>query len=74
MLYGSKTNLQVGDLSINRLRYADDAMIRIRVAAVLVSTLKEGCKNNGLSLNASKKKVLVFERNKERTECKTNVR
>ena len=30
----------------------------------LVNTLKEGCVNNGISLNA------VFERNEERTECK----
>ena len=40
----------------------------------LVTTLKEGYENNGLSLNTSKTKVLVFERNEEKTKCKISVK
>ena len=36
----------------------------------LVTTLRE---NNELSLNARKRKVVVFERNKERMGCKINL-
>ena len=39
----------------------------------LVTTLKEGCENNGLSLNTNKTKVLVFERNEEITEFKVSI-
>ena len=39
----------------------------------LVTTLKEECENNGLSLNTNKTKVLVFERDQERTGCKISV-
>ena len=35
-----------------------------------VTNMKEGCENNDLSLNTSKTKVLVFERNEVRTVCK----
>ena len=38
------------------------------VSEALVTTLKGGCKNNGLSMNGSKTKILVFERYEERTE------
>ena len=38
-----------------------------------VTTLKEGSENNSLSLNANKTKVLIFERDEERTKCKISV-
>ena len=34
----------------------------------LVTALKEVCVNNGLSLNDSKTKILIFERNEEKVE------
>ena len=40
----------------------------------LVTTLKEGCENNGLSLNVNITMVLVYEINEERTECKISVK
>ena len=40
---------------------------------VLVTILKENCESNSLNLNENKTKVLVFERNEERTECKNSV-
>ena len=41
-------------------------MKEIKVA--LLTILIERCKNDGLSLNASEIKALVFERNEEKTE------
>ena len=38
-----------------------------------ITALKEECENNSLRMNANKTKVLVFERNEERTECKNSV-
>ena len=38
-----------------------------------MQALKEGCEDNALNLNANKTKVLAFERNKEKTECKITV-
>ena len=67
--------MKVGNLNVNGLLYADDAMLIASLECelrALVTTLEEGCENNdiGLSLNVSKTTVLVFERNEERTECK----
>ena len=39
----------------------------------LVTTLKEECEYNDLSLNVNKTRVLTFERDEERTECKISV-
>ena len=39
----------------------------------MVTTLKEGCEYNGLSLNVNKTKVLIFGRDEETTECKISV-
>ena len=67
--------MKVSDLNVNCL-YADDAAL---IASseyelqALVTTLKEGCKNNSLSLDASKMKVLVFEKHEERTDCNISV-
>ena len=59
---------------MNCLLYADDAVLigssECELQA-LVTTLKEGCENNGLNLN--KTKILVFETDEERTECKIRV-
>ena len=63
--------IRVGDLSVNCLLYADDAVLIASSECelhALVTTLKEQCENNSLSLNVSKIKILVFERNDERTE------
>ena len=62
---------KVGDSSVNRPLYADDAVFIVsseRELQASVTTLKEECEDNGLSLNANKTKVLVFERNEERTK------
>ena len=67
--------VKVGDLNVNCLLYADDAVLIASSECelqVLVSTLKEVYENN-LSLNTKKTKVLVFERDEERTECKISV-
>ena len=56
-------------LNVDCLLYAVDAALIASSECELqawVTTLKEGCENNGLSLNPSKTKVLVFERNYER--------
>ena len=72
----SDMGVKVGDLSVNCLLYADDAVL---IASseyewqALVTTLKKGCESNGLSLNASKIKVLIFEKNEERTKCKMSL-
>ena len=58
--------MSVGDLSVNRLLYPDEAVLIVSSECelhALVTALKKGCVNNGLSLNASKTKVLVFKRN-----------
>ena len=52
-----------GDLNVNCLLYADDAVLIASSECelrALVTTLKEGCENNGLSLHANKTKVLKF--------------
>ena len=62
--------VKVGDLA------ADNAVLSVSSEwelHALVTTLKEGCENIGLSLNASKTKVLEFERSEERAECKVGV-
>ena len=60
----SDMGVKVGDLSEHSLLYADDAVLIASSDAcdlrVLVTTLKEGCEYNGLSLNANKTKVLIF--------------
>ena len=52
-------------VSVNYLLYATDAELiassKYELQA-LVTTLKEECENNGLNLNASKTKVLVFRK------------
>ena len=61
---------------MNCLLYADDAVLIASSECelrALVTTLKEGCEYNGLSLNVNKTKVLIFERDEERTECKISV-
>ena len=64
--------MKVGDLNVNCLLYADDA---VPIASsecdlkALVTTLKGGCENNNLSLNENITKVLVFEK----MECKISV-
>ena len=68
--------VKVGDLNVNCLLYADDAVLIASSECelrALVTTLKEGCEYNGLSLNANKTKVLIFERDEERTECRISV-
>ena len=42
----------------------------MRVAGI---TLKEECESNGLRLNENKTKLMVFERNEDRTELKISV-
>ena len=49
------------------------AVRRSECEQALVTTLKEGCEYNGLSLNANNTKVLIFERDEEMTECKISV-
>ena len=64
--------VKVADLNVNCLLYADDAVLIALSECelqALVTTLKEGCENNDLSLNKNKTKVLVFERDEVRTEC-----
>ena len=62
-------------MRVNCLLYADDAVLLAssECELQLVTTLKEGCENNGLSLNSSNTKVLVCEKNDERTEFKISV-
>ena len=66
--------VQVGDLNVNCLLYDDDDAVLIVSSScelqALVTILKEGCESNALSLNENKTKVLVFEKNEERTEWK----
>ena len=72
----SDMGVKVGDLNVNYLLYADDALLIASSECelqALVTTLKEGCENNRLRLNTNKTKGLVFERDEERSECKINV-
>ena len=72
----SDMEVKVGDLNVNCLLYADDIVLIASSECelqTLVTTLKEGCENNGLSLNVNKTKVLIFGRDEERTECKISV-
>ena len=60
--------VKVGDLNVNCLLYADDAVLIASSECelqALVTTLKEGCEYNGLSLNANKTKVLIFKEMKK---------
>ena len=60
--------MKIGDLHVNCLFYVGDTVLIISSEyelQLLVTTLKEECVNNGLSLNASKIKVLVLERNEK---------
>ena len=62
--------MKVGNLIVNCLLYADDAVLIALSECelyLLVTTLKEGCENNGPSLNTNKTKVPVFGRDEERT-------
>ena len=72
----SEMGVKVCDLNVNCLLYADDAVLIASSECdlqALVTNLKEGCQNNGLSLNANKTNVLIFGRDEERTECKISV-
>ena len=66
--------LKVGDLNVDCLLYADDAVLNASSVCelqALVTILKEGCENNGVRLTANKLKVIVFERIEEKTDqCK----
>ena len=58
----------VGDLNVNCLLYADVAVLIASSECelqALVTTLKEGCEYNCLSLNANKTKVLIFKEMKK---------
>ena len=64
---------KIGDLScklpaVQMLHEGDAVLIASSECELqaLVSTLKEECENNGPRLNASKIKVLVFERNEKK--------
>ncbi|CAK1592689.1 unnamed protein product [Parnassius mnemosyne] len=62
----------MGDIKVNCLLYADDAVLIAPSEAelqALVTCMKEECEIKGLRLNANKTKVLVFERDEERTKC-----
>ena len=64
----SDIGVKIGDLNVNCLLYADDAVLIASSACelqALVTTIKKGCESNDLSLNTSKIKVLVFKRNEE---------
>ena len=68
--------VKVGDLNANCLLYADDAELIASSECelqALVTTLKDGCEYNDLSLNMNRTRVLIFERYEERTECKISV-
>ncbi|CAK1580903.1 unnamed protein product [Parnassius mnemosyne] len=61
----------MGDIKVNCLLYADDAVLIAPSEAelqALVTCMKEECEIKGLLLNANKTKVLVFERDEERTK------
>ena len=65
----SDLRVKVGDLNVNCPLYADDEVLIASSECelqALVTTLKE-------DLNANKTKVLIFETDKERTECKIRV-
>ncbi|CAK1595993.1 unnamed protein product [Parnassius mnemosyne] len=62
----------MGDIKVNCLLYADDAVLIAPSEAelqALVTCMKEECEIKGLRLNANKTKVLVFERDEEKTKC-----
>ncbi|CAK1581002.1 unnamed protein product [Parnassius mnemosyne] len=71
-LKDSCLGVKLGDIKVNCLVYADDAMLIAPSEAelqTLVTCIKEECEIKGLRLNANKTKVLVFERDEERTKC-----
>ena len=62
----SGMRVKVGNMDVNYLLYADDAEFIATSECelqTLVTTLKEDCESNGLSLNENNTKVLVLERN-----------
>ena len=72
----SECGVKLGDLNINCLLYADDAVLLASSESelqTLVTSMKDECEVKGLRLNVEKTKVLVFERNDERTKCEINV-
>ncbi|CAK1585723.1 unnamed protein product [Parnassius mnemosyne] len=63
----------MGDIKVNCLLYADDAVLIAPSEAelqALVTCMKEECEIKGLRLNANKTKFLVFERDEERTKSR----
>ncbi|CAK1591151.1 unnamed protein product [Parnassius mnemosyne] len=71
-LKNSCLGVKLGDIKVNCLLYADDAVLIAPSEAelqALVTCMKEECEIKGLRLNANKTKVLVFERDEERTKC-----
>ena len=68
--------VKVGDLNVKCLHYPDDAVLIASSECELqamVTTLNEGCENNGLSLssiNTNNTKILVFERDEEKMKYK----
>ena len=66
--------VKLGDLNINCLLYAGDAVHCYTIASseselqTLVTSMKDECEVKGLRLNVEKTKVLVFERNDDMYE------
>ncbi|CAG4964250.1 unnamed protein product [Parnassius apollo] len=71
-LKNSYLGVKLGDIKVNCLLYADDAVLIAPSEAelqALVTCMKEECEIKGLRLNANKTKVLVFEKDEERKKC-----
>ena len=67
--------MKLGDLNFNCLLYADDAVLISSSESelqTLVTSMKDECQVIGLCLNVEKTKILIFERNDERTKCEKN--
>jgi hypothetical protein len=68
--------VELNGIKVCALMYADDLVLMAECESdlqELVSSVFENCANNGLKMNVSKTKVLVFERDEARTSCKITV-
>ncbi|CAG4947225.1 unnamed protein product [Parnassius apollo] len=75
-LKDEECGLRMGELTVKCLLYADDQVIFASSAAelqMMVTLMNWALKERGMKVNASKTKVMVFEREENKTVCEIRI-
>ncbi|CAG5002623.1 unnamed protein product [Parnassius apollo] len=75
-LKDEECGLRMGELTVKCLLYADDQVIFASSAAelqMMVTSMNWALKERGIKVNASKTKVMVFEREESKTVCEIRI-